>query len=167
MNMNFNSFNNYNSFNYQIYCMMQPQMMQNMNMQQNCMSSSQNAQLANNINNYANYSYSKKFSIQIKKVEYSDLNLIMNQNALEGFWDENEEIIGIIYLDKFNKIKNNITLKNKGEKENKIIYTIVVLYFLKTKLSMKLNVYKLVIHKAEKFLKDNGIDYDDIVSDIN
>ena len=32
---------------------------------------------------------------------------------------------------------------------------------------MKLNEYKLVIHKAEKFLKSNGIDYDDIVSDIN
>ena len=153
----FNSMNNMNSHMNQMNFMMQPQMnqmqmasfqmnqpqmMQNKNMQQSCMSN----------------------------VNYSDLNLIMNQNALEGFWDKNEEtkkIIDIISLDKFNKIKNKITAMNIGEKENKIIYTILVLYFLKTKLSMKLNEYKLVIHKAEKFLKNNGIDYNDIVSDIN
>ena len=176
----FNSMNNMNSQMNQMNCMMQPQMnqmqmasfqmnqpqmMQNINMQQNCMSNSLNAQRAN-----ANYSVGKKLSSQSKREEYSDLNLIMNQNALEGFWDENEEtkkIIDIISLDKFNKIKNKITAMNIGEKENKIIYTILVLYFLKTKLSMKLNEYKLVIHKAEKFLKSNGIDYDDIVSDIN
>ena len=106
----------------------------------------------------------------VKKSEYSDLNLIMIQDALEGFWDENEEtkkIIDIISLDKFNKIKDKITALNKGEKEKKIIYTILVIYYLKTYLSMKLNEYRLVIHKAEKFLKENGIDYNDIVSDIN
>ena len=119
---------------------------------------------------YANYSVGKKLSSQSKREEYSDLNLIMNQNALEGFWDKNEEtkkIIDIISLDKFNKIKNKIIALNKGEKEKKIIYTILVIYYLKTNLSMKLNEYRLVIHKADKFLKENGIDYNDIVSDIN
>ena len=94
----------------------------------------------------------------------------MNQDALEGFWDENEEtkkIIDIISLDKFNKIKDKITALNKGGKEKKIIYTILVIYYLKTNLSQKLNEYRLVIHKAEKFLKENGIDYNEIVSDIN
>ena len=38
---------------------------------------------------------------------------------------------------------------------------------MKTKLSIKLNEYRLVIHKAEKFLKENRIDYNDIVYDIN
>ena len=106
----------------------------------------------------------------VKKSENSDLNLIMIQDALEGFWDENEEtkkIIDIISLDKFNKIKDKITALNKGEKEKKIIFTILVIYYLKTYLSMKLNEYRLVIHKADKFLKENGIDYNDIVSDIN
>ena len=106
----------------------------------------------------------------VKKSENSDLNLIMIQDALEGFWDENEEtkkIIDIISLDKFNKIKDKITALNKGEKEKKIIYTILVIYYLKTYLSMKLNEYRLVIHKADKLLKENGIDYNDIVSGIN
>ena len=69
-----------------------------------------------------NYSYGKIF--MSKKGQYSDLNLIMNQDALEWFWDENEKtkkIIDIISLDKFNKIKNKITALNKGEKEIIII----------------------------------------------
>ena len=106
----------------------------------------------------------------VKKSENSDLNLIMIQDALEGFWDENEEtkkIIDIISLDKFNKIKDKIIALNKGEKEKKIIYTILVIYYLKTYLSKKLNEYRLVIHKADKFLKENGIDYNDIISGIN
>jgi len=155
---------------------MQMAMMQQQNQMQmamgsppimNCMSSSPNNQQANSIN-IINNNINQKV-IGSKKSEFSDLNLIMNQDALEGFWDENEEtkkIIDIISLDKFNKIKDKITALNKGGKEKKIIYTILVIYYLKTNLSQKLNEYRLVIHKAEKFLKENGIDYNDIVSDI-
>ena len=156
---------------------MQMAMMQQQNQMQmamgsppimNCMSSSPKNQQANSIN-IINNNINQKV-IGSKKSEFSDLNLIMNQDALEGFWDENEEtkkIIDIISLDKFNKIKDKITALNKGGKEKKIIYTILVIYYLKTNLSQKLNEYRLVIHKAEKFLKENGIDYNDIVSDIN
>ena len=55
---------------------------------------------------------------------------------------------------------------NKGENESKIIYTILVIYYLKTKCANNLNEYKLVINKANKFLQKNEIDSDDIVSDI-
>ena len=99
----------------------------------------------------------------------SEIDLIMSQDAMEGFWDENEEtkkLIDIISLDKFNKIENKIHALNKLENEKKIIYTILVIYYLKTNLAQKLNEFKLVLHKAYKFLKENGIDYDNIVSDI-
>ena len=99
----------------------------------------------------------------------SEMDLIMSQDAIEGFWDENEEtkqLIEIISLDKFNKIENKIYALNKLENGKKIIYTILVIYYLKTNLVQKLNEFKLVLLKAYKFLKENGIDYDNIVSDI-
>ena len=93
----------------------------------------------------------------------------MSQDIIEGSWDENNEtkkLIDIISSDTFNKIKNKITALNKGANENKIIYTILVIYYLKTKLTSKLSEYRLVINKAEKFLTKNGINYDDIVSGV-
>ena len=96
-------------------------------------------------------------------------NLFMTQDAIEGSWDENNEtkkLINIITSDIFDKIKNKITVLNKGVNENKIIYTILVIYYLKTKCASKLNQYIFVINKANKFLNKNGINYDNIVSDI-
>ena len=106
-----------------------------------------------------------------KESMYNDknLNLIMSQDIIGGSWEENDEtkkLIDIVSLDKFNKIKSKINVLNKGENENKIIYTILVIYYLKTKCSDNLNEYKLVINKAMKFLEKNGINYDEIVSDI-
>ena len=93
----------------------------------------------------------------------------MTQDAIEESWDENNEtkkLINIITSDIFDKIKNKITVLNKGVNENKIIYTILVIYYLKTKCASKLNQYIFVINKANKFLNKNGINYDNIVSDI-
>ena len=107
-------------------------------------------------------------NINNNKNDY-DTNLIMSQDIIEGSWDENNEtkkLIDIISSDTFNKIKNKITALNKGTNENKIIYTILVIYYLKTKLTSKLSEYRLVINKAEKFLTKNGINYDDVVSGV-
>ena len=95
--------------------------------------------------------------------------LIMSQDVIEGSWDENDQtkkLQSLVTLDKFNKIKNKIIALKKEANENKIIYTILVVYYLKTKCTNKLNKYILVINKAIKFLNKNGINYDNIVSDI-
>ena len=96
-------------------------------------------------------------------------NLILSQNVIEGSWDENDQtkkVINIVTQDIFDKIKNKIIALNKGANENKIIYTILVVYYLKTKCTNKLSQYRLVINKANKFLNKNGVDYDKITSGI-
>ena len=96
-------------------------------------------------------------------------NLIMSQDIIEGSWSENDatkKLINIVTTNIFDKIKNKIVALNKGTNENKIIYTILVIYYLKTKCANKLNEYRLVINKANKFLNKNGIDYDNIISGI-
>ena len=118
-----------------------------------------------------NESISNPMNNMNKKISYekADMKLIMSQDIIEGYWNENDytkKLIGIITSDKFDKIKNKIIALNKGANETKIIFTILVIYYLKTKCAGNLNEYKLVIHKAVKFLQNNGINYDDIVSGI-
>ena len=166
-------------------------MMNNMNMNSNMMMNNMsmntpmmmNCKNMNNINdniNMANSCPSPKFINSSKSDsekssnkgnnnEHADINLILGQDIIEGFWDENNEtkkLINIITSDKFDKIKNKIIALNKGVNEFKIIYTILVIYYLKTKCTSNLDEYKLVINKANKFLQKNGINYDDIISNI-
>ena len=160
--------------------MMQSQMMQMMQQQMmNCYnknkikeSSSPNSINQHNINfpinsNNNNSSNIKSSLSKGNRNAHDDLNLIISQDIMDGYWDENEEtkkIIDIITLDKFNEFKKKINALNKGENEIKIIYTILVIFYLKTNLSEKLKEYRLVINKANKFLQENGINYDDIIS---
>ena len=95
--------------------------------------------------------------------------IIMSQDIIEGFWEENEEtkrIINIISLDKFNKLVANVNSAYKGENEKKLIYTILVIYYLKLKCSERLDEFRLIINKANKFLEKNGIKYENIISNI-
>ena len=95
--------------------------------------------------------------------------IIMGQDIIEGFWEENEEtkrIINIISLDKFNKIIANVNSVYKGDNEKKLIYTILVIYYLKSNCSERLDEFRLIINKANKFLEKNGIKYENIISNI-
>ena len=95
--------------------------------------------------------------------------LIMSQDIIEGSWNENGEtkkLINIVTQDKFNKISNKVRGLNKGLLEIKIIYTLLVIYYLNTKHSSKLNDYRLVINKGKKFLMKQGIQYEDIINGI-
>ena len=90
----------------------------------------------------------------------------MSQDIIEGSWNENGEtkkLINIVTQDKFNKISNKVKGLNKGLQEIKIIYTLLVIYYLNTKHSDKLNDYRLVINKGKKFLMKQGIKYEDII----
>ena len=104
-----------------------------------------------------------------KRQKHDNTNLIMSQDIIEGSWnvnDETKKLINIITLNKFNKIKSKVNALNKGEIAIKIIYTILVIFYLKTKCANQIKEYRLIINKAKKFLKNNGINYDDIVAGI-
>ena len=106
-----------------------------------------------------------------KKDEFEDIitQLIMKQDIIEGFWDENEETKNLINLlgnDIYNNIDNKIKMLNKEDTENKIKYTILVIYYLNNILADKINDYRLIINKANNFLLNQGITYEDFIKEI-
>ena len=113
-----------------------------------------------------------KVNLQINKgneIKDDMTRLIMSQDIIEGSWNENDEtkkLISIVSQDKFDKIKNKIKGLNKGNQEIKLIYTILVIYYLVVKHTDKLNDYRLVINKAKKFLINQGIKYEEFIADI-
>ena len=95
--------------------------------------------------------------------------LIMSQDVIEGFWNENEftkDLIKYISEDKYKKINDRIKKMNKVNQEMKIKYTVLVIYYLNTNYSNKINEYKFIINKAEKYLINQGIKYGDIIEGI-
>ena len=121
--------------------------------------------------NYRNYDSSFIIDNKVTKSEKKDITkLIISQNIIEGNWDENEEtkiLLNIIDKDKINKIITKIKLLNKGvENEKKIKYTILVIYYLNTEYSDKIDDYILVINKGKKYLISQGIKYEDIIDGI-
>ena len=103
------------------------------------------------------------------KVKDNITRMIMSQDIIEGYWDENEEtkkLIKLITLKKFNKIREKIKNAYKGANEIKLIYTILVIYYLNEKCSKRLDEFRLIINKANRYLEQNGIKYENIISSI-
>ena len=106
-----------------------------------------------------------------EKDSFEDITtqLIMKQDIIEGFWDENEETKNLINLlgnDIYNNIDNKIKMLNIEDTQNKIKYTILVIYYLNNKLADKINDYRLIINKANNFLLNQGITYEDFIKEI-
>ena len=112
-----------------------------------------------------------KKSIENKNVQKEKNNknelteLIMSQDIIEGFWDENENTKKIIneISDKFKKIENKVK-ELKNNVDTKILFTISVIYYLNTKYADILADYKLVINKAKKYLNAQKINYDEFIA---
>ena len=127
----------------------------------------------NNPNNF--YSINQDILKYLEKI-YIDLDLeelIISQNILEGYWDGNSEskkLIKIFKKGSYNINKEINELKIVGP-TNKIVYTILAIYYLKTKYLNNYNDIKLIIDKAKKFLTKYGINYEEfentIINSIN
>ena len=93
--------------------------------------------------------------------------LILTQDIFEGNSDNNNETKLLIQEEKdiYEKIKK--ISEDKGIKEENGYITILVLYYIYTKKSLKVEELKFVIKKAKAFIKKiYGIEYEEISKDI-
>ena len=100
--------------------------------------------------------------------EFNDL--LMTQDIIEGFWDENQEtkkVVDKVKKDKFDKMVQYIKNKNITQDFNKIVYTILVIYYIQKEKANNLSEYRLLINKGKKFLLSKGINYDEDIKNIN
>ena len=109
----------------------------------------------------------KKKKENIKQEDINLVDLILNQNPIDGYWDKDQNTMAIEKLLDKGIIKNIKKLsKNKKEKD-KAYYTILIIYFISTKYPEKLEEYELILNKAKNYLKGINIIYDNIISKIN
>ena len=67
----------------------------------------------------------------------------------------------------FEKIVDYVKSKNITDNLNRVIYTILVIYYIEKEKSKSIKEYRLVINKGKKYLMSKGINYDDEISKIN
>ena len=100
--------------------------------------------------------------------EFNDM--LMSQDIIEGFWDENKDTKFIrdkIKKEKYEKVVQYIQSKNISNDFSKILYTILVIDYIQKEKASTINEYKLVINKGKKFLNSKGINYDEEIIKIN
>ena len=105
------------------------------------------------------------------KPEYSDKEMILTQNILEGNWTINFQTQFLIDSNKdiYNKIKQYVEKINVGENKENIIITILVLYYLKNNVRINKDEYILIINKGIQYLQNLGVKellYENVESNI-
>ena len=93
--------------------------------------------------------------------------LILNQDIIEGTWkkDEQSEILIKHEKDIYEKIKKYS--EDKNIKDEEVIITLLVLYYIYNKKSDKVNELKFIINKAKKYLKKIfHLEYEKIIKEI-
>ena len=100
--------------------------------------------------------------------EFNDM--LMSQDIIEGFWDENKEtkkLVDKVKKEKFDVIVQYVKNKNISQDFNKIVYTILAIYYIQKEKSKNINEYRLVLNKGKKYLISKGINYDEEIKIIN
>ena len=110
--------------------------------------------------------------IMSKKMEKNDTNylssLLMGQDIIEGFWDENNFTNDVIkkVQEQYNKIESYINSQNDIKEKKKAIYTTIVLYYLLNNMKEKVDELRLIINKGKKYLNSINYPYDDILQKV-
>ena len=123
----------------------------------------------NNLDNFNNFRISENKEKNENKNQFNDLQkIIMSQDIIEGYWEENENTKNIEskFKEIFNKISNFIESNENIKNKSKVKYTFIILYYLINDEKEKLNENKLIINKGKKYLISNNTSYDEIFSKI-
>ena len=94
------------------------------------------------------------------------MEMINTQDFIEGFWEENEYTKKIIekYEKEYKLIKG---LKDKNF-DDKIIITILIIYFINKEHSSKIKDLLMIIKKAKIYIKKTINDtYENIIKEVN
>ena len=126
--------------------------------------------LAKNVMNLVKKpSYEQKSDGTIGMVdEFNDM--LMSQDIIEGYWDEKKEtkiLRNKIPKGGFEKIVGYIKNKNIIDDFNKIVYTILAIYYIEKVKAHSIKEYRLVINKGKKYLMSKGFNYDDEIKKIH
>lgn len=99
-----------------------------------------------------------------ENVEFSNKELVITQDIVDGFWNLNPQTKLLIEKQKlvYDKIEKYLQEKNLDKEEIKV--TLLVLYYLTTDTSINKIEYSLIIKKGEKYLQQNGINVEEALS---
>ena len=108
-----------------------------------------------------NININKKKS-ELQNIDYNVKDMILTQDILEGSWDLNSQTKLFIQNNKdiYDKAKeyfNSLNCYNE-----KIIITFIIIKYL---ILINKKEYILIIQKGIQFLKDNNLDYNELIKD--
>ena len=103
---------------------------------------------------------------KLENVEFSNKELILTQDIVDGYWNLNPQTKLLIEKQKIQYEKIEKYLKDKNIDKEEIKITLLVLYYLNTDISINKIEYSLIIKKGENYLEKNGINYEEAMTNI-
>ena len=108
-----------------------------------------------------------------KKKKLTFDGLMLEQDIIEGFWEENEITMELFKENDIQEvmkkakefIDNNSPTSDQTTKK-RILFTFVTLYYIYTKQVGKIESVKLIINKGKKYLEKQKMDYNEICEKI-
>ncbi len=104
-----------------------------------------------------------------KKISDNNFNIkemALSQDIFDGYWESNDHIKYLIEKNKSLYEQFNDYFMKNNCKDEKIVITAFVVYYLKHEKSINQSEFLLIYNKAIKFLKEKSFDYQEIEKNI-
>ena len=101
-----------------------------------------------------------------KPIQFSNKELVLSQDILDGFWNLNPQTKLLIEKEKTTYELIEKFMKDKKLDKEEIKITLLVLYYLNTNNSINKMEYSLIMKKGVNYLKQNGLEFEEIFEKI-